>query len=104
MEFQQGEVVQLNSGGPEMTVKGIISAAVGVLHQQQLNMLVWLVKNTNQGETMKQCWIRKVCTLELPRKSAAEDLLVKEKPGSVNRALCVLTLPYLFLSTRFPLC
>lgn len=34
MEFQQGEVVQRNSGGLEMTVKGIISAAVGVLHQQ----------------------------------------------------------------------
>ena len=34
--------------------------------------------------------------------SAAEDFMVRKKPSSMNRALCVLTLPS--LSTPFPLC
>jgi len=52
MDFKTGEVVQLNSGGPEMTIKGIIGDTKSPLNKMETT--AWKMAAHEEGEVYCQ--------------------------------------------------
>lgn len=57
-DFKAGDVVQLKSGGPKMTIKGI--GKYGFAATEDTALCVWFEKTTKKEETFELATLEKV--------------------------------------------